>query len=145
NTAQMPFMRKSRPQAVVRLRHRASGRQVYLINAHLSPGKMQADRNKGTATIVQLVKQLRGDKLPIIVTGDLNEHGKAFRRIACNTFLKAAVGGVATTKRCVLPKHMRVDWIFGGGGTFSSTTVDVSPRVRRATDHAVVSSRFTVQ
>ena len=26
NTAQMPFMRKSRPQAVVRLRHRATGR-----------------------------------------------------------------------------------------------------------------------
>jgi hypothetical protein len=59
--------------------------------------------------------------------------------------MKAAVGGVATKKRCVLPRAMRVDWIFGKGGTFSNTLVDISPRVRRTTDHAVVSSRFTVQ
>lgn len=145
NTVQMPFMRSSRPQALVRLRNRATGRQVYWINAHLSPGKMQADRDKGMAIIAQLVKQLRGDQLPILVTGDLNEHAKAFRRIACATQMKAAVGGVATKKRCVLPKQMRVDWIFGKGGTFSDTLVDTSPRVRRTTDHAVVSSRFTVQ
>lgn len=145
NTAQMPFMRKSRPQPVVRLRHKASGRDVYMINAHLSPGKMQEDRDKGMAIIVQLVKELEGDKLPIIVTGDLNEHGKAFRRIACKTSLKAAVGGNASAGNCVLPSHMRVDWIFGGGGSFSNTAVDVSNRVKRTTDHAVVSSRFTVE
>jgi hypothetical protein len=40
---------------------------------------------------------------------------------------------------------MRVDWIFGKGGRFSDTLIDISPRVRRTTDHAVVSSRFTVE
>jgi alpha-tubulin suppressor-like RCC1 family protein len=145
NTAQMPFMRKSRPQAVVRLRHKGTGRELYWINAHLSPGKMQADRDKGMAIIVQLVKQLNRDGLPVLVTGDLNEHGKAFRRIACKTNLTAAIGGVATTKKCKVPKAMRVDWIFGSKGKWSGTIVDTSPRVRRTTDHAVVSSRLTVQ
>ena len=92
NTVQMPFMGESRPQALVRLRNRSTGREVYWINAHLSPGKMQADRDKGMDIIKQVVKQLAGDGLPVLVTGDLNEHAKAFRRIACPTDLNAAGG-----------------------------------------------------
>lgn len=145
DTAQMPFMRKSRPQPVVRLRHRTTGREIYMINAHLSPGNMQADRDKGLAIIVELVKLLKGDNLPVIVTGDLNEHALAFRKIACGTWLDAAIGGRSSGGACDLPKGMRVDWIFGGRGSFSRTVIDTSSRVRRTTDHAVVSSRFSVQ
>ncbi|WP_210650470.1 cutinase family protein [Nocardioides sp. SYSU D00065] len=144
NTIQMPFMKKSRPQALVRLRHRSTGRELYWINAHLSPGKMQADRDKGMEIIKLAVKELRRDGLPVLVTGDLNEHAKAFRRIACPTDLDAAVGGNSRGNACQPPKAMRVDWIFGSG-TFADTKVDQGAQVRRTTDHAVVSSRFTVQ
>lgn len=144
NTASMPFMRESRRQPVVRLRHRSSGQEIYWINAHLSPGKMQDDRDKGMAIISALVKELDKDGLPVLVTGDLNEHAKAFRRIACPNKMNAAVGGKSTGNKCVLPKGMRVDWVFGKRGSFASTLVDVSPLVRRTTDHAVVSSTFTV-
>lgn len=144
NTVQMPFMKDSRPQALVRLRHRSTGREVYWINAHLSPGRMQADRDKGMDIIKQVVKRLAGDGLPVLVTGDLNEHAKAFRRIACPTDLAAAVGGQTKGSTCRLPKAMRVDWIFGHG-SFDDTEVDQGAQVRRTTDHAVVSSRFTVQ
>ncbi len=144
NTVQMPFMGASRPQALVRLRNTSTGREIYWINAHLSPGKMQADRDKGMAIIKQTVKQLAGDGLPVLVTGDLNEHAKAFRRIACPTDLDAAVGGQTKGSTCRLPQAMRVDWIFGRG-SFDNTEVNQGAQVRRTTDHAVVSSRFTVQ
>lgn len=144
NTVQMPFMGSSRPQALVRLRNTSTGREIYWINAHLSPGKMQADRDKGMDIIKQVVKQLGGDGLPVVVTGDLNEHAKAFRRIACPTDLDAAVGGETSGSTCRVPKAMRVDWIFGRG-SFDNTEVNQGAQVRRTTDHAVVSSRFTVQ
>ncbi|MCW2735474.1 cutinase family protein [Nocardioides sp.] len=144
NTLQMPFMGASRPQALVRLRNTSTGREIYWINAHLSPGKMQTDRDKGMDIIKQTVKQLAGDGLPVLVTGDLNEHAKAFRRIACPTDLNAAVGGETKGAACRLPKAMRVDWIFGRG-SFDNTEVNQGAQVRRTTDHAVVSSRFTVQ
>lgn len=145
NTVSMPFMRGQRPQPLVRLRHKATGREIYWINAHLSPGKMQADRDKGIKIIKALVKQLKGDKLPILVTGDLNEHAVAFRRIACGSGMVAAVGGVSSGGTCTLPRHMRVDWIFGQRGTFANTVINTSAQVRRTTDHAVVSSTFTVR
>lgn len=144
NTVQMPFMKASRPQALVRLRNTSTGREIYWINAHLSPGKMQADRDKGMDIIKQVVKRLGGDGLPVLVTGDLNEHAKAFRRIACPLDLDAAVGGETKGDTCRLPAAMRVDWIFGRG-TFENTEVNQGAQVRRTTDHAVVSSRFTVQ
>ncbi|HSU01745.1 MAG TPA: cutinase family protein [Nocardioides sp.] len=144
NTVQMPFMKGSRPQALVRLRNTSTGREIYWINAHLSPGKMQADRDKGMEIIKQVVKKLAGDGLPVLVTGDLNEHVKAFRRIACPTDLNAAVGGNTQGNACTPPAAMRVDWIFGRG-SFDDTEVNQGAQVRRTTDHAVVSSRFTVQ
>jgi endonuclease/exonuclease/phosphatase family metal-dependent hydrolase len=144
NTVSMPFMRESRRQPIVRLRHRSSGQEVYWVNAHLSPGNMQDDRDKGMAIISAIVKELDADGLPVLVTGDLNEHGKAFRKIACPNVMKAAVGGTSTAKKCVVPKAMRVDWVFGKRGTWSNTTVDKGALVSRTTDHAVVSSRFTV-
>lgn len=144
NTVQMPFMKESRPQALVRLRNTSTGREIYWLNAHLSPGKMQDDRDKGMDIMKQVVKQLAGDGLPMLVTGDLNEHAKAFRRIACPTDLNAAVGGDTKGGTCRLPEAMRVDWIFGRGA-FDATEVNQGAQVRRTTDHAVVSSRFTVQ
>lgn len=144
NTVQMPFMKDSRPQALVRLRNTSTGREIYWINAHLSPGKMQADRDKGMDIIKQVVKKLSADGLPVLVTGDLNEHAKAFRRIACPLDLDAAVGGETKGSTCRLPQAMRVDWIFGSG-SFANTEVNQGAQVRRTTDHAVVSSRFTVQ
>ena len=66
----------------------------------------------------------------MLVTGDLNEHAKAFRRIACPTDMDAAVGGETKGSTCRLPKAMRVDWIFGAKGTFANTEVNQGARTR---------------
>ena len=54
------------------------------------------------------------------------------------------MGGETKGSACRPPKAMRVDWIFGRG-SFDNTEVNQGAQVRRTTDHAVVSSRFTVQ
>ncbi len=144
STISMPFMRQSRPQALVRLRNRASGAEVYMMNVHLSPGKMEDDRKKALNIIVAAIKQLDADGLPIMLTGDFNEHRDAFCKVVGSTTLEAAQGGTHNGS-CKPPKNMRVDWVFGSRGTFSGTAIDQSNRIRRATDHAVISSKFSVQ
>ncbi|WP_114422226.1 cutinase family protein [Nocardioides houyundeii] len=144
STISMPFMHQSRPQALVRLRNRASGAEVYMMNVHLSPGKMEDDRKKALNIIVAAIKQLDADGLPIMLTGDFNEHRDAFCKVVGSTNLEAAQGGTHNGS-CKPPKNMRVDWVFGSRGTFSGTAIDQSNRVRRATDHAVISSKFSVQ
>ena len=58
-TVQMPFMKSARARRpLVRLQQRATGQEVYWVNAHLSPGKMQDDRDKGMERSKQVVKQL---------------------------------------------------------------------------------------
>lgn len=144
STVSMPFMRTSRPQPVVRLRHRSTGNEVYMINVHLSPGKMEADRDKALDIIVSTIRELNPDGLPILLTGDFNEHREAFCTITGKTNLVAAQGGRNGTT-CEPPKHMRVDWVFGSRGKFSGTSIVQDARVRRTTDHAVISSHFAVQ
>lgn len=145
STVSMPFMRDTRPQPVVRLRHRATGAQVYLINVHLSPGGMEAERDKGLEIVVATIKELEGDGVPILLTGDFNEHREAFCKVVGKTDLEAAQGGSHKGGTCKPPTHMRVDWIFGSRGDFSGTSIDQSSRIRRTTDHAVISTRFSVQ
>ena len=104
NTITIPFMKESRPQPIVRLRNKSTGREIYWINAHLSPGKMQADRDKGMDIIKQVIKTLGGDGLPILLTGDFNEHARAFCQITGTTALRAAVGGSTRGSKCKPPK-----------------------------------------
>ena len=145
-TITIPFMRtQPRPQPIVRLRHRATGREVYVINAHFSPGKMESDRRKATALIIKAIKTLKKDGLPILLTGDFNDHKRVFCQVTAKTPLRAALGGKSNKKTCKPPAARRVDWIFGSGGSFGKVTISQGAQVRRTTDHAVQDVSFTVE
>jgi endonuclease/exonuclease/phosphatase family metal-dependent hydrolase len=146
STVTIPFMRtQSRPQPVVRLRNVATGQEVYMLNAHLSPGKMEADRDRGTKLIIKTIKELQPDGLPILLTGDFNEHGEVFCKVVRQTQLVAALGGSSTAEGCSVPARARVDWIFGSKGSFGTVSVDQGTLVRRTTDHAIQDVTFAVQ
>jgi alpha-tubulin suppressor-like RCC1 family protein/endonuclease/exonuclease/phosphatase family metal-dependent hydrolase len=145
DTITIPFMRtQPRPQPVVRLRNKATGRQVYWINAHFSPGKMESDRRKATAIVIKTIKKLRKDGLPILLTGDFNDHKRVFCQVTGKTALRAALGG-SNKKSCKPPAGRRVDWIFGAGGAFGKVTISQGAQVRRTTDHAIQDVSFSVQ
>lgn len=145
-TITIPFMRNQpRPQPIVRLRHRATGREVYVINAHFSPGKMESDRRKATALIIKAIKTLKKDGLPILLTGDFNDHNRVFCQVTSKTPLRAALGGKSNKKTCKPPAARRVDWIFGSGGSFGKVSISQGAQVRRTTDHAVQDVSFSVE
>ena len=139
----IPFTGGWRPQPIVKLQQRATGVEVYWINVHFSARRAnQADRDKAMKILLKAIGQLKGDGLPILLTGDFNEIAPAFCAITGKTPLEAAMGGSNVDGRCVLPKGARIDWIFGSKGTFSRVLMDHSAQVRRTTDHHVPSAVF---
>jgi alpha-tubulin suppressor-like RCC1 family protein/endonuclease/exonuclease/phosphatase family metal-dependent hydrolase len=141
----IPFTSGWRPQPIVKLKQRASGAEVYWINVHFSARRAnQADRDKAMKILLKAIGQLKGDGLPILLTGDFNEIAAAFCPITGKTPLVAATGGSNSGGKCVLPKAARIDWVFGSRGRFSGALMDRSAQVRRTTDHHVLSARFTM-
>lgn len=139
----IPFTGGWRPQPIVKLQQRATGAQVYWINVHFSARRAhQADRDKAMKILLKAIGKLKGDGLPILLTGDFNEIAPAFCSITGKTPLVAATGGSHKNGKCVLPKGARIDWIFGSRGTFSRVLMDNSAQVRRTTDHHVLSALF---
>ncbi|WP_205471177.1 cutinase family protein [Nocardioides sp. SYSU D00038] len=145
STISIPFMDGYRPQPVVRLRHKPSGGQVYLINVHFSPGKMEADRDRATNIVIKTIQKLAKDKLPIMLTGDFNEREELFCKVVRRTDLVAGLGGSFKNGKCTPPAGRRVDWIFGSKGVFNGFRIDQGATVRRITDHSVHASRFAVR
>ncbi|MGC4111231.1 MAG: cutinase family protein [Nocardioides sp.] len=144
----IPFTSGWRPQPIVELQQRSTGAQLYWLNVHFSAQrKGQAQRDKSMKILLKAIKQLKGDHLPILLTGDFNEIAPAFCSITGKTPLVAATGGSntgggGTGDGCHLPRGARIDWIFGSRGVFSHTLMDDSAQVRRTTDHHVLSARY---
>jgi endonuclease/exonuclease/phosphatase family metal-dependent hydrolase len=139
----IPFPGRWRPQPIVKLQQRATGAQMYWINVHFWARRAhQSERNTAMKILVKAIHQLKGDKLPILLTGDFNEVAPAFCTITGRTSLIAATGGSNHDRKCVLPKGARIDWIFGSRGTFSQVLMDDAAQVRRTTDHHVLSALF---
>lgn len=146
DTVTIPFMRtQPRPQPVVRLRNNASGQELYFLNAHFSPGKMESDRRRATAIFIRTIRELQKDGLPILLTGDLNDNHRVFCQLTAKTKLRSPLGGSNRNGSCKPPAGRRVDWIFGSGGTFGQITIAQGPQVRRTTDHSVHDVPFSVQ
>lgn len=140
----IPFMDGTRPQPVVRLRNRRTGAQLYLVNVHFSPGNQQADRQQAMDILVPAVRELRSDGLPVLVTGDFNEKAWTFCQVVGRTDLEAANGGSVNGGTCTPPGSMRIDWLFGAGGTWSGYTLLDGGEIDRTTDHGVAVARFRV-
>ena len=141
------FMHAVRPQTVLKLRDRATGREMYFVNMHTSAGHDQ--RNTSTRIAGQLkgadvVNQLRASGLPVFVTGDMNDRGEFFCRFLPRTGGVAAVGG-DVSGGCHPPGRMAVDWVVGSNDvSFSGYWQDGTPQARRISDHFIVSATATV-
>ena len=148
----IPFMDGTRPMPVVRLRHRETGRETYVMNVHNSPRDRQGrevERDRAEAIEIAAVNALAEDGVPIVLMGDFNEHAEVFCRVTAQTTLVAASGGSQSggsqAGGCRPPAVMRVDWIFGSRELeFDGFRIDTSPEVRRITDHAVLSTTVIV-
>lgn len=112
----IPFnVGQRRRQPVVLLRHRKTGRQIWVISMHMTAGGGEAgvkERKVGTRRLIKEVERLRKTRVPVFVTGDMNDHRKLFCKVTRHTHLHAASGG-SHDGRCVTPYPMRVDWLFG--------------------------------
>jgi len=146
DTITIPFMRtQPRPQPVVRLRNNATGQELYFLNVHFSPGKMESDRRQATAIVIRTIRKLQKDGLPILLTGDFNDNHRVFCQLTAKTKVRAALGGTNKNGKCRPPAGRRVDWIFGSVGSFGQIVISQGSQVRRTTDHSVHDAPFSVQ
>ena len=141
------FMSRNRPQTVLRLRHKQSRREFYVINMHPSAGhggRYASSRNAAFDTVVSYINKLKSERLPIFLTGDMNDRGNFYCRVVTRTGLVAAQGGGGTCGSA--PRMRPVDWVTGWGKvSFSGYVDDFSSESKRVSDHPFVSATATMR
>ena len=142
------FSGNIRHMPVVLLRDNSSGQELYVMNLH-NPADTRTHRGnekwrqRATDREVALVEKLRTHGLPVIVTGDMNEHREGFCDFTASGDLHAAAGG-DHHGGCHAPGFDGIDWIFGSEGVqFSGFRMDRSPLQNRASDHGVPMARVS--
>jgi endonuclease/exonuclease/phosphatase family metal-dependent hydrolase len=134
---------------VVKLRNRETGRRVYFANFHNpadSYGNAQRWRDKARRKQIALANRKFNEKVPLIITGDMNEREKYFCNMVAKAPMRAANGGSnPKDKPCNTPRPMGIDWIFGTRYiSFSHYKKLESRLVRRTTDHPFVVTRAAI-
>ncbi len=135
-------------QPYIKLRNRAEGFDVWVINTHNpadSRGPAQQYRDRAMAIQAELSDELHATGLPVFLVGDFNETGEAFCTITGQTDLKAANGGTWYGDQCRPPRGMRVDWVFLSQRAPVLSFVDLyTDFTRKITDHHVILSEVQV-
>ena len=102
-------------QPYIRLRHKQSGREAWVINTHNpadSRGPAQQYRDRAVRIQIDLANRLEATGRPVFLVGDFNDREEAFCPITRSTNLEAAAGGGWFDGRCQPPRYTRVDWVF---------------------------------
>ncbi len=144
----IPFRGKQRPTALVLLRNKVTGKQLWVFNVHNSAhntAARRAERLEAMKIEVAKIKEKRATGTPLLLLGDLNEHKRAFCFITGRTDLRSVTGGRGRPT-CVPPPRMRVDWVFASKKVaIRGFQIDNSAEVEgRITDHAVVHGRLSL-
>jgi endonuclease/exonuclease/phosphatase family metal-dependent hydrolase len=139
------FMNAVRPQTVARFKDKATGREFYMINTHVSAGegKYAASRAAGHQAAINEVNSLKADGLPIFVTGDMNDRETFFCRFAPATGMIAAIGGSASNG-CQPARALGVDWIMASPDVELSNYVEDRSTLGRVSDHHFFASDVLV-
>jgi endonuclease/exonuclease/phosphatase family metal-dependent hydrolase len=139
------FMGRPRPQPIVRLRHLATGREFYVVNTHPSAGdgKYAAERANGHNTLVSVVNGLKGEGLPVLVTGDMNARAEFYCRVVPAAGLTASNGGSYANGCAPPPEPLPVDWVVGSGTAWSGYWRDTGPVEQKVSDHFFISATAT--
>ena len=137
-----PFMQFHRDQSYVRLKDRATGRQFWVFNVHNAPQGLQSERNTDVAMEISKIHELRKTGLPVILTGDMNEHATAYCKFTGQTDLVAAMGG--SNDGTCRPPFLKIDQIFGNA-SWAHFVYYTDRQVRRETDHTVPYADATIR
>ena len=144
----IPFRGKTRPNPIVVLENRFTGRQTFLFNIHNSAKNTpERERERQLAVRIEIdqVNAERAKPIEGILLGDFNAKDKAFCPIVGKTDLEAVNGGSVVGSTCTPPRFPRIDWIFFSPGFgLVDHEFEKSGRVRRVTDHSVLRSRLRV-
>jgi hypothetical protein len=132
-----------RPIPYVLLRDRATGGEFWVVNIHNSPRTQELARDAATASEIALFNRLRASGRPVIVTGDMNEKGEWFCKVAMGAGMVAANGGSGGGGCYLPPGPLRIDWIMGSGVDFFDYVQD-GASLAGITDHWFVRSTVTV-
>lgn len=136
------FMGRARPQPILRLRHRVTGRELYVVNTHPSAGGgvYAGERRAGQSTLVSVVNNLKAQGLPVVVTGDMNDREAFYCAVVPATGMTASNGG-SYSGGCRPPASpLPVDWVVGHGMTWSNYWRDTTPVDNRTSDHFFISA-----
>jgi hypothetical protein len=140
------FMGRPRPQPIVRLRHLATGRELYVVNTHPSAhdGRYAVERRNGQATLVSIVQDLKSTGLPVLVTGDMNDREAFYCGVVGPAALSASNGGGPGNGCQPPPQPLPVDWVVGSGASWSGYWRDTTPVEQKISDHFFVSAEATI-
>ncbi len=144
----VPMSGTTRPNPMVRLRSKLTGRNIWVFNVHNSskntPAR-QRERNAAVKIEIAKIAAQRRKNIPVVFLGDMNERKTVFCKVARQTDLKAVTGGYATKRKCVTPRTMHLDWMFASPEfKVQSAAFERTPRVSLITDHSVLSSVTTI-
>lgn len=147
-TFDIPFhYTQMREQPMVLLQNMHTGQNVWFISMHLTSGdnaRALLERQVGTARLVNKVQRLEAKGVPVVVTGDMNEHEELFCAVTSQTSLVSPAGG-SNDGRCQPPSQMRIDWLFGTPGMqWSGFRFAQDAQLARVTDHTVPVATVTV-
>jgi|tagenome__1003787_1003787.scaffolds.fasta_scaffold20990051_18 endonuclease/exonuclease/phosphatase family metal-dependent hydrolase len=135
------------PEPYVKLRNN-SGDTVWVIDTHNpadTHGPAERYRNRAEQIQIDLVKQLEGTGVPVLLVGDFNEKADVYCNITGNTNMQATNPGSWSGGTCHPPRYIRIDWIFRSPDLQSSnyTALD-NDLVHQITDHKVIYSDLNI-
>ena len=139
------FMHANRPQTILRLRDKETGREFYVLNMHASAGEggYAVTRRAGHFTAAATINNLKSEGIPIFLTGDMNDRAEFFCRVAPITGMVAAIGG-STAGGCHPAGRLGVDWIMGWGNVSWSNYIEDRSTLGRVSDHHFFAGTATV-
>ena len=139
------FMHANRPQTILRLRDKATGREFYVLNMHASAGEggYAVTRRAGHYIAVNTINRLKSEGIPIFLTGDMNDRAEFFCRVAPATGMVAAIGG-SIAGGCHPAGALAVDWVLGWNNVSFSGYIEDRSTLGRVSDHHFVAATATV-
>ena len=143
----IPFITQTRNMPLVKLEHRRTGRQIWVMNVHNAPQNYQKQRDIAVRREIARLKEVTGKGDPVFLVGDFNERQRAFCQVTGKLDFVAPRGGSHAGGACKPPSNglVRIDWIFGSRNVdYSGYTEDVSPLVKLITDHSVLRTKVSV-
>ncbi|MDF1603654.1 endonuclease/exonuclease/phosphatase family protein [Nocardioides sp. YIM 152315] len=139
-TVQMPY---------VLLEQRSSGQRFWFANFHNPAdvhGAAQHWRVRATELEAGLATELHSTGVPVLMTGDFNEHAEFYCRLAGLAPMMKSASGALPGPPCSVPPGPRVDWVLGSTPVaFSGYQELDGGSIESITDHPVIVADVSVQ